>query len=91
MGDVVTFEHEIFARREIPVHPKIVRIRKDVNWQDLANEYVYSTTTMTAHNNRMFFVFRESHNYTFHKSFIFSQTLLLFIIGQYNCGIVHSF
>jgi hypothetical protein len=39
MGDVVTFEHEIASRREIPTNPKISRIRKDLAWNDVLRDY----------------------------------------------------
>ena len=39
VGDIVTLEYESHARREIPVGPKIVRIRTDVSWEDLLQDY----------------------------------------------------
>lgn len=39
LGDVVTFEYESFSRSEIPKNPKICRIRKDVEWEDILRNY----------------------------------------------------
>jgi hypothetical protein len=56
MGDIVTFEHEIFSRREIPTTPKIVRIRKDVNWEDVVRDHVLLPATLTLHKRMILFV-----------------------------------
>eukprot|EP00026_Physarum_polycephalum_P003234 Phypoly_transcript_03244.p1 GENE.Phypoly_transcript_03244~~Phypoly_transcript_03244.p1 ORF type:complete len:742 (+),score=88.29 Phypoly_transcript_03244:221-2446(+) len=39
IGDVVTFAHDTSARREVPLNPKIVRLRHDLSWQDVLNNY----------------------------------------------------
>ena len=39
LGDVVTFEFESFSRSEIPKNPKICRIRKDVEWEEVLSNY----------------------------------------------------
>lgn len=39
MGDIVTFDHENYARGEIPTNPKISRIRKDLVWNDVLRDY----------------------------------------------------
>jgi hypothetical protein len=35
IGDVVTFSYESHARRDLPVNPKIFRIRTDVTWEEV--------------------------------------------------------
>eukprot|EP00026_Physarum_polycephalum_P003961 Phypoly_transcript_03978.p1 GENE.Phypoly_transcript_03978~~Phypoly_transcript_03978.p1 ORF type:complete len:727 (+),score=78.73 Phypoly_transcript_03978:92-2272(+) len=35
IGDVVTFSCDNFSRQELPVSPKIIRIRTDVLWEDV--------------------------------------------------------
>lgn len=35
IGDVVSFSFECQARRELPVNPKIYRIRTDLSWEDV--------------------------------------------------------
>ena len=39
VGDVVSFSYENYARRDLPVNPKIYRVRTDLSWQ----EVVYSS------------------------------------------------
>eukprot|EP00026_Physarum_polycephalum_P001070 Phypoly_transcript_01071.p1 GENE.Phypoly_transcript_01071~~Phypoly_transcript_01071.p1 ORF type:complete len:1197 (-),score=193.28 Phypoly_transcript_01071:69-3659(-) len=39
LGDIVTFEHDTFSRRDVPINPKIVRIRKDMNWEHVVYDY----------------------------------------------------
>jgi hypothetical protein len=39
IGDVVTFSYEINARQNLPVNPEIVRIRKDIEWEDVVANY----------------------------------------------------
>jgi hypothetical protein len=39
VGDVVTFSYEINSRVDIPLNPKIYRIRSDVGWDDLVQSY----------------------------------------------------
>ena len=34
-GDVVTYSYESSARREIPLGPRIVRVRGDLTWEDV--------------------------------------------------------
>eukprot|EP00026_Physarum_polycephalum_P001524 Phypoly_transcript_01526.p1 GENE.Phypoly_transcript_01526~~Phypoly_transcript_01526.p1 ORF type:complete len:780 (-),score=98.01 Phypoly_transcript_01526:986-3034(-) len=38
-GDVVTFSFEVNARRDLPVNPKIYRIRTDVSWPEIVQNY----------------------------------------------------
>jgi hypothetical protein len=38
-GDIVTVSYENFSRRAIPVNPKLVRIRKDVSWEEVLQSY----------------------------------------------------
>ena len=37
IGDVVTFSYENVSQRNIPLDPKICRVRHDVRWEDVAN------------------------------------------------------
>eukprot|EP00026_Physarum_polycephalum_P003660 Phypoly_transcript_03673.p1 GENE.Phypoly_transcript_03673~~Phypoly_transcript_03673.p1 ORF type:complete len:675 (+),score=95.36 Phypoly_transcript_03673:213-2237(+) len=39
IGDIVTLEYESHARKDVPVGPKIVRIRTDVSWEDVLRDY----------------------------------------------------
>lgn len=34
-GDVVSFSYENSARREVPLNPKIFRVRCDLDWNDV--------------------------------------------------------
>ena len=45
IGDVVTFAYEKNSRRDIPVRPKIIRIRTDISWEDILRN------TLTEGNN----------------------------------------
>eukprot|EP00026_Physarum_polycephalum_P004013 Phypoly_transcript_04030.p1 GENE.Phypoly_transcript_04030~~Phypoly_transcript_04030.p1 ORF type:complete len:625 (+),score=47.65 Phypoly_transcript_04030:223-2097(+) len=38
-GDVVTFEYNHFSRTLIPVCPKIVRVRRDLFWEDVLSDF----------------------------------------------------
>jgi len=39
VGDVVTFSYESYSRREVPLNPKIQRVRTDLSWEEvLQNE-----------------------------------------------------
>ena len=40
VGDVVTFSYESWARRELPVGPKIYRVRIDLSWDDVMQSAV---------------------------------------------------
>ena len=35
VGDIVSFSYESRARTEVPVNPKIYRIRSDISWDNL--------------------------------------------------------
>lgn len=35
VGDVVTFSYESNARRDVPIGPKIYRIRTDLSWREV--------------------------------------------------------
>jgi len=39
-GDVVTFSYENSSRREIPLGPRIVRVRGDLTWEDVVRAEV---------------------------------------------------
>jgi hypothetical protein len=47
IGDVVTFSFENYARRDLPVSPKIYRIRTDVSWDDVVHSYVKEKQYLT--------------------------------------------
>lgn len=34
-GDVITFSFEVSNNRDLPLNPKIVRIRRDITWSDV--------------------------------------------------------
>jgi hypothetical protein len=38
-GDVVTFAYDHFSRTSILVNPKIVRVRRDVSWEDVLSDF----------------------------------------------------
>lgn len=40
VGDVVSFSFENYARRDVPVNPKIYRIRSDLSWLDVVHSAV---------------------------------------------------
>jgi hypothetical protein len=39
IGDVVTFSFDNYARRDLPVNPKIYRVRTDISWDDVIHNY----------------------------------------------------
>jgi hypothetical protein len=39
LGDIVSFSSESLARSELPLNPKIFRIRTDVSWVDVLTGY----------------------------------------------------
>ena len=41
-GDVVTFEYENFSRRDVPVNPRVTRVRKDLTWEYIINSILSS-------------------------------------------------
>lgn len=54
-GEIVTFSYESYARRDLPVNPRIFRIRTDVSWDDvirnLSNEKKFLNGTFSSQNN----------------------------------------
>ena len=38
-GDVVTFSFESYSRRALPTEARIVRVRRDVTWQKVIEDY----------------------------------------------------
>lgn len=38
-GDIVTFAYESWTRKTLPTNPKIFRIRKDVLWDHILNQF----------------------------------------------------
>ena len=34
-GDIVSFTYDSFARRDLPINPKIYRVRSDLSWDDV--------------------------------------------------------
>ena len=47
VGDVITFSFENNARRDLPVSPRIYRIRTDVSWDDVVHSYVKERQYLT--------------------------------------------
>lgn len=39
-GDVVTIEYEHFSKTDVPVDPLLSRIRYDLEWRDVLNDFV---------------------------------------------------
>jgi hypothetical protein len=39
MGDIVTFSYESQSRREVPINATIYRVRRDIAWLDVVNQY----------------------------------------------------
>jgi hypothetical protein len=39
IGDIVTFSFESGSRRLLPLNPRICKIRTDVSWEDVVNNY----------------------------------------------------
>lgn len=35
VGEIVTFSYEMNSRRDMPINPKIYRVRTDVVWDDM--------------------------------------------------------
>lgn len=60
-GDVVTFTYEASARRELPVHPKIIRKRVDLSWADVlisyANEHRFLNEGLILDRYAIFYLF----------------------------------
>jgi signal peptidase I len=42
-GDIVTFTYETYSRRDVPVNPKLLRVRKDVSWESIVVDHIRST------------------------------------------------
>ena len=38
----MTIEHETFSRRDVPINPRITRIRKDVSWEHVLSDHKLS-------------------------------------------------
>lgn len=38
-GDVVTFSYDDYSRRAVPVNPKIYRIRDDISWDTVVENF----------------------------------------------------
>lgn len=47
VGDIVTFSYENHARRDLPVNPKIYRIRTDLDWQEVINNFKKEETFLS--------------------------------------------
>ena len=39
-GDVVTVEYDHFSKTDVPVDPKLTRIREDLEWRDVLRDFV---------------------------------------------------
>jgi hypothetical protein len=53
-GDVVTFTFDNYSRGVIPVNPSVTRVRTDISWEqvlnDYANDFSKLSTTSGIHN-----------------------------------------
>ena len=38
-GDVVTFAYDQYSTQTIPLNPSILRVRKDISWEDVMHEH----------------------------------------------------
>ena len=56
-GDVVTLEYDNCARRDIPINPKINRIREDTTWEEVLSDFENSTPQNNMLNSMHFFFF----------------------------------
>eukprot|EP00026_Physarum_polycephalum_P003078 Phypoly_transcript_03087.p1 GENE.Phypoly_transcript_03087~~Phypoly_transcript_03087.p1 ORF type:complete len:857 (-),score=123.40 Phypoly_transcript_03087:4-2394(-) len=45
-GDVVTFSFDAASRREVPINPKIYRIRTDIGWDEMVHSYFRERQTL---------------------------------------------
>ena len=43
IGDIVSFSFETYSRRDTPVHPKILRIRQDITWQNVIHNFLHNS------------------------------------------------
>lgn len=43
-GDVVTFAYDDYSRRSLPVNPKVYRIRDDLSWEEVLENYAAENT-----------------------------------------------
>lgn len=43
-GDVVTFSYKSYSSNSIPVDPKVIRIRKDLEWRDVMRSHAQELT-----------------------------------------------
>jgi hypothetical protein len=46
-GDVVTFTYENISHQSIPVNPEILRIRCDISWEEVVENFSKSPQTQT--------------------------------------------
>jgi hypothetical protein len=52
VGDVVSFAYENYARRDLPMNPKIYRIRTDLSWQEVVYSAVKEEKTLMGMQKR---------------------------------------
>lgn len=45
-GDVVTVDYEQFSRRDLPIEPRIIRIRTDLEWRDVLRDYASGDSSL---------------------------------------------
>lgn len=52
-GDVVTFSYDKYSQKSIPVNPVILRVRKDVTWEDVLENYANDSLALNGivHHN----------------------------------------
>ena len=39
-GDIVSFSYQNFSKNELPADPHVYRIREDLNWKDVVQNYL---------------------------------------------------
>jgi hypothetical protein len=72
-GDIVTFAYETYSRSSVPVHPKVFRIRTDLNWEAVVKNFLHDIPK-NAINDCMLPLFFRSYLFLF--SFLFHFSLL---------------
>lgn len=52
MGDIISFSFESNSRRELPVNPKIFRVRDDLSWSDVVSNFQKDRQYLNGMNNK---------------------------------------
>lgn len=59
-GDIVSFSFEGHAKRDIPVNPKIYRIRYDLSWKDVLS---------SSASEKKYFIGMDITNYSYYINY----------------------